>query len=190
MAWNTTFTRFYSSDLAGLECGNYLKIPRRDRKVTKIAQYTGVLEVGQCVGMFNVPAGARITGAKLSWHNGAATVLGVGDPYACGRLLGPVVTSYSSGINPSGGGASYSCLPWGVCGTMTKTGANGDGCGLFYQYTCETMIQITNLYSAGGAAQGGFLGGGIIANTSPLGVRWAGGDGPSLVLEVEYLQSS
>ena len=189
MAWNTDFTRFKSADLAGLDCGSYLKIPRRDRKITKIAQYTGDLEKGQCVAMIRVPAGARITSAKLSWQNGAtASVLAVGDPYACGRLLGPIGTLYSSGVIPLPTGVNASCLPWGVCGTMTKTGRNGDGCGIFYQYTCETDIVVTNLDHAGQAAQGGFLGGGLTV-VSPLGAKWNGGT-PTLVLELEYLQSS
>lgn len=190
MAWNTDFTRFKSADLAGLDCGSYLKIPRRDRKITKIAQYTGDLEKGQCVAMIRVPAGARMTSAKLSWQNGATTsLLAVGDPYACGRLLGPIATLYPSGVIPAGVAlGATECVPWGVCGTMTKTGRNGDGCGIFYQYTCETDIVVTNLDHAGQAAQGGFLGGGLTV-VSPLGAKWNGGT-PTLVLELEYLQSS
>lgn len=189
MAWNTDFTRFKSGDLAGLDCGSYLKIPRRDRKITKVAQYTGDLEKGQCVAMVRVPANARITGAKLSWQNGAATVLAVGDPYACGRLLGPIATVVSSGVIPGGLTLGpYACLPWGACGVLGKTGRNGDGCGLFYQYTCETDIIVTNLDHAGQASEGGFLGGSVTV-ISPLGTKWTGGT-PTLVLEIEYLQSS
>lgn len=186
MAWNTTFTRFYSGDLAGLECGSYLKIPRRDRKITKVAQYTGDLEKGQCVAMVRVPAGARITAAQLTWQLGATgALLAVGDPYACARLLGPISTAFPSGVIP---GSATTCLPWGACGTMTKTGRNGDGCGLFYTYTCETDIVITNLDHVGQAAEGGFVGGGLTVVT-PIGAKWSGGT-PTLVLTVEYLQGS
>ena len=187
MAWNTDFTRFKSSDLAGLDCGNYLKIPRRDRKITKIAQYDSSLEKGQCAAMVRVPAGARITGMKLAWNNTGSTVpvLAVGDPFACGRFLGPISTVYSSGAIVTTQGPAWGCSPWGTCGILTKTSTNGDGCGLFYQYTCETDIIVTNLDHAGQAAQGGHAGG-TLTLLSPLGARWTG----SFVLEVEYLQSS
>ena len=187
MAWNTDFTRFKSTDLAGLDCGSYLKIPRREREITKIAQYTGDLEKGQCVAMVRVPTGARITAARLAWQNGAASIFGVGDPYACGRLLGPVLALYSSGVIPTGT-VTPTCLPWGSCGTMIKTGRNGDGCGIFYQYTCETDIVVTNLDHAGQANQGGFAGGSVEV-LSPLGTKWTGGT-PTLVLEVKYIQQS
>lgn len=189
MAWNTDFTRFKSADLAGLDCGSYLKIPRRDRVITKVAQYTGDLEKGQCVAMIRVPAGARITGARLAWQNGAASVLSVGDPYACGRLLGPISAVVSSGVvGTSATQGAFNCLPWGACGVLTKTGRNGDGCGLFYQYTCETDIIITNNDHAGQAMEGGFQGGGVTV-LGPVGTKWTGGT-PTLVLEVSYLQAS
>ena len=192
MAWNTTHTRFYSSDLAGLECGSYLKIPRRDRKTVKVAHYTGALEVGQCVAMLRVPTGARITNARLVWTraNTTASLLAVGDPYACARFLGPIHTSLNSGDPTDSGSANgRNCLPWGFCGVLTKTGTNGDGCGLFYQYTCETDIIVTNLYHAGNAAEGGFLGGTVTAAVAnqPGGGKFTGGQ---LVLMIEYLQQS
>src|SRR3990167_8194746 len=185
MAWNTDFTRFKSTDLAGLDCGSYLKIPRLDRKITKAAIYNGDLEKGQCVAMIRVPAGARVVGADLTWGGSTTTsLLAVGDPYACARLIGPVSTVVNRGDRGTGG----HCIPWGVtCGTLVKVGINGDGCGLFYQYTCETDIVITNLHHEGNAAEGGFLGGSVGANTGPVGAKWTGG---RLVLTVEYLQSS
>lgn len=190
MAWNTDFTRFKSTDLTGLDCGSALKIPRREREIMKIAQFTGDLEKGQCAGMVRVPAGARITAARLAWQNGATgSLLAVGDPYACGRFIGPVATAYSSGVLPNIVTLGHtSCTPWGLCGTMTKTGRNGDGCGIFYQYTCETDIIVTNLDHAGQASEGGFLGGSVTV-ISPLGAKWSGGT-PTLVLEVKYLQAS
>ena len=193
MAWNTTFTRFYSGDLAGLECGSYLKIPRRERMITKVAQYTGNLEKGQCVAMLRVPTGSRIVKADLSWqhanNNTTAVILGVGDPYACARLIGPVNTAGISRGQHLGVGQLLDCGIWGLCGTMTKTGTLGDGCGIFYQYTCETDICITNLHSVGNAWQGGFPGAvaATDANIPPIGAKWTGG---TLTLTVEYLQAS
>lgn len=190
MAWNTSHTRFYSTDIAGLECGNNIRIPRRDKKVTKAAIYNGALEKGECVAMVRVPKGARIVGARLSWRRSDTTesVLAVGDPYACGRLLGPISTIQNSGVFPVGTGNGASCQPWGACAVLTKTGNNGDGCGLFYQYTCETDILVTNLHDAGSAANGGFLGGAVGANISPLGGKFA--TGGQIYLEVDYLDAS
>lgn len=186
MAWNTGFTRFYSTDLVEVECSNFRKIPRRDRAITKVAIYDGDLEQGQCVNMVRVPSGARIIDVDLNWANGGSTapVLAVGDPYACGRFLGPVALLASAHRGQTSPGH---CVGWGTCGTMTKTGRNGDGCGKFYSYTCETEIQIVNLYSEGNAAQGGSIGGGIIANYGALGAKFTGG---RLVLTVKYLESS
>lgn len=194
MAYNTDFTRFKSTDLAGLDCGAYLKIPRRDRRVTKTAQFTGSLEKGQCVAMIRVPAGARILSADLYWqqpaNNTAGVIFGVGDPYACARLIGPVNTGGKSRGEWNGIGVLLDCHIWGTCGTMTKTGNLGDGCGVFYQYTCETDIVVTNLHSVGNAWEGGFPGAVAAtgANIAPLGTRWAANG--ALVLTVDYLQSS
>ena len=186
MSYNTGWTRFKSGDLAGLDCGSYLKIPRRDRKVTLLAAYDGDLEMGQCVAMVRVPANARIAKANLSWTGTAAAVLAVGDPFACGRLSAAISTAFPRGaVQP--GGAIQGCLAWGTCGTLVKCGREGDGCGLFYQYTCETDIVVTNLYSAANANQGGFSGGGIVASQGPVSTKWTGG---RLVLEITYLPQS
>lgn len=186
MGYNIDFTRFKSSGLAGLDCGSYLKIPRRDYDITITEVYDGDLEVGQCVSMVRVPAGARITGLSLSWAGTAATVLAVGDPYACGRLSMAISTAFPRGaIQP--GGAIQGCLAWGTCGTLVKTGRVGDGCGLFYQYTCETDIVVTNLYAASQANEGGWVGGAVAAGLGPVGTKWTGG---RLVLEVRYKQQS
>lgn len=185
MAYNTDFTRFKSGELAGLDCGSYLKIPRRDRIVTLVSRYTGDLEVGQCVAMVRVPAGARIVGSDLSWSGGSVTVLGIGDPYACGRLSQVINTLVPRGIR-GGVGAGW-CEPWGTCGTLTKTGNVGDGCGLFYQYTCETDIVVTNLDAESKHAEGGWAGGASAAKSGFTGAKWTGG---SLVLTIKYLQQS
>ena len=184
MSYNTPDTRFKSSELAGLDCGSYLKIPRRDRKTTLMARYTGDLEVGQCVAMVRVPAGARISGSDLFWFGTSNTVLAVGDPFACGRLSNVISTALPRGVIST---AAISCLPWGTCGTLTKTGNIGDGCGLFYQYTCETDIVVTNLHFASQATHGGWAGGTIAAGAGAPGTKWTGG---ALVLTIEYLPQS
>ena len=185
MSYNTDWTRFKSSDLTGLDCGSYLKIPRRDRVHKLVSRYTGDLEIGQCVAMVRVPAGARIVSSELTWYGANSSVLAVGDPYACGRLSNVIATAIPSGTVV--GGAAGSCVVWGACGKLTKTGNLGDGCGLFYQYTCETDIVVSNLYAANNAAFGGFPGGGVAANSGQLGVKWVGG---ALVLTIEYLAQS
>jgi len=186
MSYNTTFTRFKSEGLAGLDCGQYLKIPRRDRMTTLVERYTGDLEVGQCVAMIRVPAGARIIGADLSWSGTSLSVLSVGDPFACGRLSQPIHTLVNRGQR-GGVGAGW-CEPYGTCGTLTKTGNVGDGCGLFYQYTCETDILVINNDAESNLNQGGWAGGAIAAKgAGALGAKWTGG---SLVLKIEYLPQS
>src|SRR3989337_2594235 len=107
MSYNTDFTRFKSGELAGLDCGSYLKIPRRDRKPTLVARYTGDLEVGQCVAMVRVPAGARIIGADLSWSGTSVSVLSVGDPYACATDILVINNDAESNLSQGGwaGGA-------------------------------------------------------------------------------------
>ena len=187
MSYNTSFTRFKSTDLAGLDCGSYLKAPRRDRKITLTAAYDGDLEVGQCVAMVRVPANARIVGSDLGWFGGSNTVLAVGDAYACGRLSNAISTAFSRGVDRGAGLGVIGCVGWGTCGTLTKCGREGDGCGLFYQYTCETDIVVTNLYDASGANAGGWRGGGVVAGNGPSGAKWTGG---RLVLTIEYLPQS
>ena len=188
MAWNTSFTRFYSNGLAGLECGSALKIPRRDRTINKVEYFDGALEKGQCVNMIRVPARAIITDVTLTWEkaqgNTTESVLAVGDPYACGRFLGPVSTVLNSGQFVLGAGGYWNCEPWGTCGRLSKTSNSGDGCGMFYQYTCETDIQVINLHSAGDATAGGYDGGPIAANSGVLGGKFTGG---RIALKIEYL---
>lgn len=187
MSYNTDWTRFKSSGLAGLDCGSYLKIPRRDEDIDLVEVYDGDLEVGQCVAMVRVPAGARIVGVDLSWQGGSNTVLGVGDPFACGRLSQVISTVLPRGVR-AGATATAGCLmAWGVCGTLVKTGRLGDGCGLFYQYTCETDIIVTNLYAESTHEHGGSPGGGIAAGTGLTGAKWTGG---RLLLKITYKQAS
>ena len=185
MGYNIDFTRFKSSGLAGLDCGSALKIPRRDEALQLFDVYDGDLEVGQCASMVRVPKGARILNVELAWSSPATnnnTVLAVGDPFACGRFLGPIDTSRNSGFIGGLGSCEYF-----MCGKLTKSGRIGDGCGQFYQYTCETDIIVTNLYSARNASEGGWTGGDVVAASGKAGAKWTGG---RLVLLVEYLQQS
>lgn len=187
MSYNTDFTRFKSAGLAGLDCGSYLKIPRRDQDMEVIEVYDGDIEVGQCVAMVRVPAGARMISADLYWGGGTTTVLAVGDPYACARLIGPVSTVRDRGFIaptvPSSDCNRY--MPYGACGRMERTGRTGDGCGLMYQYTCETDIIVTNLYHSGLANLGGWPGAGLPADN--VGAKWTGG---RIVLVISYKQQS
>lgn len=187
MGYDILFTRFKSSGLAGLDCGSYLKIPRRDEVITITDVYDGDLEVGQCVAMVRVPAGARIVAAELYWGGaGGTTTLAVGDPYACARFL-VASTARDRGVSlPTGTGPECTkWMTWGTCGSLTKVGRVGDGCGLYYQYTCETDIKITNLYHAGMANLGGWEGAALPADN--VGAKWTGG---RLVLTVSYKQAS
>ena len=189
MAYNTSFTRFKSVGLAGLDCGSYLKIPQRDERVNVTAVYRGDLEVGQCVAMIRIPAGSRIVAADLSWGNGTGNaILAVGDPYACARLIGPASTARSRGATnvlvAAAGNDCTSYIAWGFgCGTMTRTGNQGDGCGIFYRYTCETDVLVTSLYHAGYANLGGWPGAALPIDQ--LGAKWTGGQ---ITLSIDYLQ--
>jgi len=191
MAYNTTFTRFKSSELAGLDCGSYLKIPRRMELKTRVARYTGDIEVGQCVAMVRMDPGDRVFGVELSWGgSGGATVLAVGDPFACARFVGPVATGRNRGATGHQTFAEttadcISYLPYGSCGSMTRTSTVGDGCGKYYQYTCETDVIVTNLYHAGYANLGGWSGAAL--PIGQLGGKWTGG---VITLEVSYLPGS
>ena len=176
MAWNTSFAKYKSNGpgtnggLAGLDCGYNI----RQTRTTQTQRYaifttpsTG-MEVGTCVAMIRIFAGETIVGAQLSWAGTTSTgglgncFLGVGDPYACGRFLGPVYTQLSSGspAQASDGGCGVFS---GTCGTMIKfgpagSGGRGDACGIGYTYTCETDIVVTNLYKSTNAAMGGWAG--------------------------------
>ena len=124
--------------------------------------------------MVRVPANARIVGGRLAIDGSSASFLAVGDPFACGRLIG-AVRSYNTGAQCG----SFDCY------AINKVGKNGDGCGLFYQYTCETDILVTNLYREGNANQGGFTGGAAAAGaTGSASAKWTGG---RIVLTIQYL---
>lgn len=160
MAWNTTFAKYRSTELAALDCGYSLKQARTDLDDlwgSFTASATNVLGIGECVAMVRVPAGAVVLGADLYWTAGAgAGLFAVGDPFGCARFIGPATSGSAAiarGIFHATCGTQY-----GVCGTMTKMGKTGDGCGIGYTYTCETDILVTNLYNNDNATVGGWAG--------------------------------
>src|SRR3990167_9953325 len=113
MAWNTEFTRFKSAAIRDLDCGSYLKIPYGEGVKRLVGVYEGELEVGQCAAMVRVPAGAYVVDARLSWAGGTLNNVGaVGDPYACGRFLGPLRMQVDSS------------------NTLQAVGAEGFDCGV------------------------------------------------------------
>jgi len=186
MAWNSTFTRFKSTGLARVDCGQAQKMQTGDQPIVLADVFDGDLEIGQCVGMFVVPAGYRVLGGHLSVSGSATAVtlnpiFGVGDHYACGRFV--VMNAQF------GSGTSIVGAPYGVCGTFMKVGRIGDGCGLWYRYTCDTMIQISNLYGAASSNQGGWpWGSGPSSDVSNVGVsKWTGG---RLYLQMEITPSA
>src|SRR3990167_8006006 len=94
-------------ELADLDCGYGIKAvaARSPFKTGSFIAATGrVLGVGECVSLIRVRAGTQILGGELYWERTAAgtcvptTVLAVGDPYCCARLIGPVNTLYQKGI--------------------------------------------------------------------------------------------
>ena len=176
MAWNTSATPFKSTLLAGIDCGtggNYVKGPAIAQQSTRLwadFTYTSAVSAGQCIAMLRVPAGTRIVGGRLTAQAPvpANTLLAVGDPYACGRFLGPVNATTMNIQTIGGAGAGNNC---GFdCGVFTRSGkaglfSNGDGCGLGYVYTCETDIFVTVLYTEVNASMGGWAGSSSAAGT-------------------------
>lgn len=159
MAWNTSFTEFKSTLLAGIDCGtggNVIKGIRGAADPTKryaefLAPYA--LSQGKCVNMIRVYAGERVIGARLTAANQGTgvTVVNVGDPYACGRFIASVPLPQL--------GITVASTQGFDCGVMTKTGRNGDGCGIGYLYTCETDVAITVAYGVADGNVGGWVGG-------------------------------
>ncbi len=189
MAWNTSFTPFKSGLLAGIDCGtggNVVKgssVAQQSTRYWADFSYTSALSAGQCIGMIRVPAGTRIVGGRLTCQAPvpANTLLAVGDPYACGRFLGPV-NATTLAIQPLGAMGGFDC------GVFTRTGkagifSNGDGCGLGYLYTCETDVVVTVLYTDLNASMGGWAGSSSAAGTIP-GAALAANAYLTLTLEV------
>lgn len=176
MAYNTGTQKHKSTYLEGLDCGYNLKaVPQDDNFPDAIftASATRVVGVGECVAMIRVAANTVILGAELYWDDAVpATVVAVGDPFACARLLGAIHTGAARGTISS---SFATCSPWGLCGTLMKIGREGDGCGVFYRYTCETDINLTNLDGDARAAMGGWAGGGAGAKGSQVGAAITAG---------------
>lgn len=158
MAYNTSAAKYKSAELAALDCSPNTRQARtaEDRLWGNFtASATQVLGIGECVAMIRIPAGAVMLGADLYWNaQASASVVAVGDPFACGRFIGPVITGTARGVNLN----ASTCTPWGACGTMMKMGTQGDGCGIGYTFTCETDLVLTNLYSNNNATMGGWAG--------------------------------
>lgn len=160
MAYNSSWVKQKSVNLENLDCNlNVKHVPQDDTFLegTFVGSATKVVGVGECVAMIRVPANTIIMGAELYWDNAApAAIVAIGDPFACGRLLGPIHTGTARGDR-----LTLTCntqLAWGACGTLVKFGREGDGCGVGYRYTCETDIVMTNLYSDANATMGGWQG--------------------------------
>ena len=166
MAYNTGSQKHKSTNLEALDCGyNIRHVPTDDNypDASFTASATRVVAVGECVAMIRVPANTVILGAEFYWDAAAPdAVVAIGDPFACARMLGPILTGTPRGIlNVTGTCSAY----WGLCGTMSKLGTEGDGCGFGYRYTCETDINLTNLYSDENATRGGWTGSSVALGT-------------------------
>ncbi len=171
MAWNTAFTEYKSGLLAGIDCGTGGNVIKGGNVAQSISRYWAdftaptALSAGKCVSMLRIPAGTRIVGGRLTAQAPvpANTLLAVGDPFACGRFLGPVNATTMNVLTLGTAGVFD-------CGVFTRTGraglfANGDGCGLGYVYTCETDVVVTVLYTEVNASIGGWAGSSTAAGT-------------------------
>jgi len=164
MAWNTARAKYRSTELAALDCSPNTRQARTsgDRLWGSFTfGSTSVLAAGECIAMVRVPAGAVILGMDLFWNSALGNaVLAVGDPYACGRFLGPVNVNVARGqVLSATGGYGFDCgQVYGSCGHLNKLGIEGDGCGIGYTYTCETDIFVTNLPNEAFAGLGGWRG--------------------------------
>lgn len=171
MAYNTGFQVYKSTALQALDCrptGQTKMVggPGDTFTYSTIFVAAEAIEVGECIAMTRVPKGLMVTDVVLYHSANAGATIGVGDPFCCGRFLGPIETTVASG--------GYFTQAQGVnCGPVTrlsKINRTGDGCGFGYTYTCETDIIITNGYGTntfqvgGGSAGGGSaVGGGTSA---------------------------
>lgn len=153
-AYNSSSTRFKSAQLQAVDCRTTggtktIGIPGDQLTYSAVVTLADNVEVGGCIGMFVVPRGFQVTGGRLGYTAVSGAVIGVGDPFCCGRLLGPINTTSPSGIlttiNPNGFD----------CSVISKIGVTADGCGLGYVYTCDTMLVVTNGYGENSFGIGG-----------------------------------
>ena len=173
MAYNTGQYKQRSTYLENLDCSLNVKAPPQDDtflEASFTASSTKVVGVGECVGMIRVAANTILMGAEFYWDDAApAAVVAIGDPYGCGRILGPIHTGTARGVfstSTCGGLIAY-----GTCGSLMKMGrtaAGHEGCGFGYRFTCETDIIMTNLNSDVLANIGGWAGGAAVASNPGL----------------------
>lgn len=158
MAWNSSHTRRKSSQLFDLDCRTTGAVKLMADGMEYTTNWTvttdEAIEPGECIAMARVPRGFTVTGLQLfSATVSANATVGVGDPFACGRFLGPIQLDVPSGTYPgSPSGSMFNC---GAAWVMQKMNRGGDGCGFLYTYTCETDILLTNGYGNSGFQQGG-----------------------------------
>lgn len=167
MAYNSGVVKWKSDQLQGLDCGHNIKAAPVDDNYPEAsftAAAANVIGIAECVAMIRVAANTKILGAELYWDGATtASVVAIGDPFACGRILGPIRTSVARGVFNLGSCHGY----YGLCGTLSKMGTVGDGCGFGYLYECETDIVLTNLYTDTNATAGGWAGSSLAPGTIP-----------------------
>lgn len=152
--YNKDFQVYKSAALQAIDCrptGVTKTIGAPGEEITFSTVFTAAeaIEVGECIAMVRVPKNFQVTAARMAWSEaGVQAFIGLGDPFCCGRLLGPInpITHSAS----AGAGAQTN-----DCGVLTKTGGVADGCGLGYIYTCETDLIVTNAYGDGSFGIGG-----------------------------------
>jgi hypothetical protein len=178
VAYNTTFQAYKSAQLQALDCrptGQTKTVGNPGDELTFVGIYTAAeaIEVGECIAVVRVPRNINVTEAPLAWSANTGAVIGLGDPFCCGRLLGPIITTIASGnetVAPSGFSCGTASLAFCI-----KTGATADGCGLGYVYTCETDLVVTNGYGEGsfgiGGGKSGTANGGLNSGVLASGTR-------------------
>src|SRR3990170_307766 len=97
-SYNSSHPKWRGTELADLDCGYGIKAVAA-RSPFKTGSFIAATGRGLGGG-----GGGSLLGGELYWERTAAgtcvptTVLAVGDPYCCARLIGPVNTLYQKGI--------------------------------------------------------------------------------------------
>lgn len=176
MSYNTSHQVAKSAQLQALDCrptGATKTVGFPGEQLTYNAVYTAgeAIEVGECIAMIRVPRGFQVTGGMMTYTANIGAVIGLGDPFCCGRLLGPILCS----IDPAATTSAPSGFTCAFAGFIVKTGATADGCGLGYVYTCETDLVVTNGYGEGsfgiGGGKTGTANGGLNSGVLAAGTR-------------------